>query len=66
MLGKCHANDPDAIPLFYLKQKYFNRFIYSKKCGGGGRERTMEGMNQTGVHYMHIWKCHNKISVQLL
>jgi hypothetical protein len=20
----------------------------------------MEGMNETGVQYMHIWKCHNK------
>jgi hypothetical protein len=33
----------------------------------GGRRRTMEGMNQTRVQYMHIWKCHNNPTpVQLL
>jgi hypothetical protein len=31
-----------------------------KKEGEGGRERTMEEMNQTGVHYMDIWKSHNE------
>jgi hypothetical protein len=25
-----------------------------------GRGRTMEMMKQTGVQYMHIWKCHNE------
>jgi hypothetical protein len=25
----------------------------------GEEEEKMEGINQTEVHYMHIWKCHN-------
>jgi hypothetical protein len=27
--------------------------------GGGGRRRIMEGTNQTGIHYMHMRKCHS-------
>jgi hypothetical protein len=33
---------------------------------GGARGRIMEGMKQTEVYYMHIWKYHNKTPVQLL
>jgi hypothetical protein len=27
-----------------------------------GRGRITEGMNQTGVYCMHIWKCHSETS----
>jgi hypothetical protein len=26
----------------------------------GGRRRIMEGINQTRVHCVHIWKCHKE------
>jgi hypothetical protein len=32
------------------------------KKWGEGRERTIDKTQQTGVHYMHIWKCHSKTS----
>jgi hypothetical protein len=32
------------------------------KKGSVGRGRIMEGMNQTGVQYLYIWKCLNKNS----
>jgi hypothetical protein len=32
----------------------------------GGRGEIMEGTNWSRVHCMHIWKCHNEISAQLL
>jgi hypothetical protein len=28
-----------------------------------GRGRIMEGINQTRVHCMQIWKCHNKYAL---
>jgi hypothetical protein len=28
---------------------------------GRGRGRIMEVMSQTGLHCIHVWKCHNKI-----
>jgi hypothetical protein len=32
-----------------------------------GREKSDNNrMNLTGVHYMHIWKCHNETPIQLL
>jgi hypothetical protein len=33
---------------------------------GRGRGRTMEGMNQTEVQHMYIWKCHNEISCKMI
>jgi hypothetical protein len=30
------------------------------KKESGRRGRLMEGMNETGVQYIYIWKCYNK------
>jgi hypothetical protein len=34
--------------------------IIKKKKGEGGRRTTMEKIDQTRVHWMHIWRCHKE------
>jgi hypothetical protein len=29
----------------------------------GRRRRIMESMNQTGIQYMYLWKCHNETPI---
>jgi hypothetical protein len=65
-----HLNSPP--PLFFFISSplidVFSRHVWIWKIEicqsylerGGGRGRIMEGMNQTEVHYIQIWKCHNE------